>query len=351
MPDEKYFRTNRINLLNQLDMTEELISDYEELLKLDTTDIGPVIGIGNAYYKMDDYDKAAYYYSKGTNYQKSDPTDAAICYHNLGMIAEKEQPFDEAFTLYKKALSLDSNNLDMILWHAAIYEGLKNYEKAYKLYSRAINLDVENPEYYEHRAILSQKSKDYASTKKDFKQALKISPEDTRLISIIGLFYAKQNEFKKSFKLYNDAISKNPEEIFAYNYRARTHLLLSDTSSALYDFKKSKDIDPDNPESYYEMAKIYQAKAIYYRATIFYTKAIHRLGVESEYYVTDDYGAQMSNHKIYLARAECHIKMQESEFACEDYQKALELMKDEPFYMNKEKDQKALEEKIKTLCN
>ena len=99
------------------------------------------------------------------------------------------------------------------------------------------------------------------------------------------------------------------------------------------------------------MAKIYQAKAKYYRATILYTKAIHRLGVESKYYVTDHYGVQMSNHKIYLARAECHMKMQESEFACEDYQKALELMKDESFYMNKVKDQKALEEKIKTLCN
>ena len=92
MPDEKYFRTNRINLLNQLDMTEELISDYEELLKLDTTDIGPVIGIGNAYYMVDDYDKAAYYYSEGTNYQKSDP-QTLLYTITLETIAEKEQLF------------------------------------------------------------------------------------------------------------------------------------------------------------------------------------------------------------------------------------------------------------------
>ena len=74
--------------------------------------------------------------------------------------------------------------------------------------------------------------------------------------------------------------------------------MLSDTLSYVHDLKING-IDPDNPEPYYEMKSCNMpTKMKYYRATILYTKAIHRLGVESRYYVTDDYGAQMSNHKI-----------------------------------------------------
>ena len=59
----------------------------------------------------------------------------------------------------------------------------------------------------------------------------------------------------------------------------------------------------------------------------------------------------MSSWQIYSRRAKLYAKADEKEFACEDYHKALELIKNEAFYIYKAKDQKALEEKIKTLCN
>ena len=120
---------------------------------------------------------------------------------------------------------------------------------------------------------------------------------------------------------------------------------------AITDYNTVIEINPDDPEGYYYLAVFFESQENYFKSANFYSKAINKLGGELSYYIGDEYGDEIAESKVYLKRAELYLKVDEKEMACEDYQKALELMKDEPFYMNKEKDQKDLEEKIKTLCN
>ena len=129
------------------------------------------------------------------------------------------------------------------------------------------------------------------------------------------------------------------------------HATKEEFDKAKADCEKSIEMDENDPEGYYYLAEIYDLQENYFKALKNYNLAILKLGGELDYYISNDYGDRLPKSAIFLKLAELYLKVDEKEIACEDYQKALELMKDEPFYMNKGKDQKALEEKIKTLCN
>ena len=101
----------------------------------------------------------------------------------------------------------------------------------------------------------------------------------------------------------------------------------------------------------YYLAIFYEANENLFKAANLFNKAINKLGGEKRYFVSDENGNEMASWQIYSRRAKLYAKADEKEFACEDYHKALELIKDEDSLIYKDTDQKALEEKIKTLCN
>ena len=330
---------------------KEAIDDLEEALKIKPSYVAAINTIGVIYEEQGKIDLAIETYERGIALEETAPESAAYCYSNRAAIYETQEKFELALADYTKAIALDPENP---LWYsnrAYLYETLDEENKALIDYSKAIELDPENTKRILSRAKLNMNMDNVIQAENDYKKAIKTTPNDANVLCEYALFLGRNREFKRALEQFEKAIKIDKNETSIYFHRAKVHNMYQEFDKAITDYNTVIEINPDDPEGYYYLAVFFESQENYFKSANFYSKAINKLGGELSYYISDEYGDEIAESKVYLKRAELYLKVDEKEMACEDYQKALELMKDEPFYMNKEKDQKDLEEKIKTLCN
>ena len=342
---------NRSGFYYEYGYKKEAIDDLEEALKIDSTYIDAIFLLGVIYQDQGKIELALKTYERGIALEKTDTKGASYCYINRASIYEKQEKFELALADYTKAIELDQKGSNYYKYRAELYRKLDNYNSAIIDISRAIELDPKNTELILIRAKLNIKINDYKLAEKDFKKAIITDPLNAVLISSYALFLAKANDFKKASKQFEKAINIDEKETMIYLHLAKVHAIRQELNKVIADYKLVIDIDKDAPEAYYYLAMMYEKNENLFKASILYTKAINKLRGVKGYFITDENGNQMNESKIYFKRAELYLKADDKEFACDDYKKALELMKEEDYYVFKEKDEKALEEKIKNLCN
>ena len=329
----------------------EALNDFEEAVKINPSYVDAINTIGVIYEEQGNIELAFESYERCIDLEETDPLSVAYCFNNRAVIYETQEKFDFALADYSKAIKLDPENPFWYIDRAIFYESQNEENKAFLDYSKAIDLDPGNTDFWIERAKFFMNIENFNSANKDYLSALKIEKDDPRMIANYALFLTRNNEFKKAHNYFDKAMKIDKDETMIYFNRAKAYKLIGFPDKAIDEYKTVIKIDPDDPEGYYYIADYHEASSNYIKAVVYLSKAIERLGGEKGYYVSDSLGKEQAQSKIYLRRAKLFRKLEESEFACEDYQKALELLKDEPFYMKKEEDQNALEEKIKNLCN
>ena len=103
-------------------------------------------------------------------------------------------------------------------------------------------------------------------------------------------------------------------------------------------------MDPNDPEGYYYLALLYEKQERYYKVIRNYENTIRCLESPEGYYVSNDNGDRIPNHKIYLKVAETFKIIEENEDMCEYYEKALNAAED---LSDKEEIEKLIEESCK----
>lgn len=94
---------------NPMDEIHRQLNTFQEILKKNPNDYEALVGLGNLYYDIGQFEKAISYYEKAVSIKK-DPdiiTDLGTCMREIG------KP-EEAMKLYEEALKIDENH-----WRAA----------------------------------------------------------------------------------------------------------------------------------------------------------------------------------------------------------------------------------------
>ena len=93
------------------------------------------------------------------------------------------------------------------------------------------------------------------------------------------------------------------------------------------DYLKTIQMDDKDPEGYYYLALLYEIQRKDFKALTNYTKAIDKIEADLGYYISDDFGKELSFSSVYMKRGGLYERVQEYELMCEDYKKACELEK------------------------
>jgi tetratricopeptide (TPR) repeat protein len=199
-----------------------LESDPSESLKLykSALDLYPgssqaLIGIGNAYYKLNDLENAKKFYISSINYRKFD-----ISVYNLLNIYLKEKKIKEIkllLDIYKEGFK----NLDYLYIKAYYYYLIGDYESATLISQELIK---KNPklEYHELYLIICKKNNEPLSTIQNIKAQIgKIKLAENKIIypkvSNLFIYDVKENLIQPPLKINNNYILLTEKFIYSMN--------------------------------------------------------------------------------------------------------------------------------------
>ncbi len=119
--------------------------------------------------------------------------------HKEGVHAFLAKRTSEAISLLQKALALDSNHVDSLLWLGNIYRAERNFQEAIRLHQKARGLDERNTE------ILLDLAKDLEGARR-FEESLQVLAETLRHDPVNVTALIRQRELLIRLEKWSDAL-------------------------------------------------------------------------------------------------------------------------------------------------
>lgn len=310
--------------------------------------------IGNAHYRLKEYDK-------GENYQKSalnifliinDSVKVAALYDNLGDTYEKSGRIDSAIILFnharkifekignKASEALSYSSIGLLYWRKGQNsEALKYHFKAYGI-RKALKIDASIAMSANNIGVVYwrlgnyQKALEYYSESLSLREKLKDRKGIIVANNNIGYIYLRLNYFDKANAIFENSLKESKEIDYPFGAAYSNHLL-----SILYlnrkEFYKSIQFSEEAIKDYYE---VYELNSVAY-AMNYLGEAYAGLGnfnkAKEIFYAALD-TARKANDKFSLATtllnfAKINVEQNELKAAKENLNKTLEIAYPENF--------------------
>ena len=201
------------------------------------------------------------------------PNDSSY-YFSRGLVKRAIWKTEEAIVDFNKAIDLDSNFSDYYYARGISKCGLKKYEEAIADLNEAITLDPNDAKNYSGRGMVKKYLKLYDEALKDYNQALLLDQNDINLN-------------KDIIEIITQKIKYYPKDINLYFERANALYKLKNFKTALLDYNKAIELDPNNANIYYQRGLLQKDRWVYgqkYDAIKDFTKAIEIDSNKAEYY-------------------------------------------------------------------
>jgi len=164
-----------------------------------------------------------------------------LFYGQRATIGEFLKELDHIIALSPEAADPYSDRGDM--WMSA-----RSYNRSIRDYNAALMLQPENLAYLSQRGTAQMRSGLFAPARSDFERAMKLNPDNPALgLSLVELAMFEDKP-EDAVKAASDVIKKVPEFAEAYQQRARAYTLQGKLKSAIADYDKSIELEPDNAE-------------------------------------------------------------------------------------------------------
>ena len=246
------------------------LADFDTALALDPMYVLAYAGKGNAYYRYGEFDKATEEYNKALKstdliIQKSGDKGLAGVYASRARNYKQEEEFDKSILDYNMALELDPKLMTALSHQASNYQIIEEYNntKALELYDAQIDLIENDPDYkdyqwgyyaYRGRGVCCYEIGEYDNAIADFRTLIdKYESEFEPLAhQYLGMIFTERGDevmatqnFEKAVELYSEQIESKPGSFEIYNERGLCYLGLEEYDSAISDFEKVIDLEPN----------------------------------------------------------------------------------------------------------
>ena len=312
----------------ELNQNDKALIDYNRAIEIEPKDANIYYHRTTVYENLKEYDKALLDYNKAIEMA---PDNAKYFNYRGALYAEELKQNDKALADYNKSIELDPKEIFYLVNRANLFENkLKLFDKALADYNKAIELEPMTPKYYNLRAIFYRKNtKQFELALQDYNKVIELEPKEASYYSNRAILeFFDLNYKEKAYEDYRKAIELAPEERNNYYYRIKANLFIEDYENAKKDINKTIAIDKNDPESYFDLATIYKKQKKYLQSLIQISKAID-LFSNYNYVLSDDKIIdQIGIEDLYIFRAELFKLLQDKGGECEDYNLALQSIKD-----------------------
>ena len=172
-----------------------------------------------------------------------DPQAAADTRVKLALVYLQKNNMQQAKENIEKALEYQPNDADIYRVFAYYYQRVKEVDKAEALYKKSLSLDSENPDTYNNYGTFLCKQERYQEAEKAFLTALKQSSYSAvaNTYENAGTCSEKAGDADKAIYYYQYALSHNPNKSYLYLTLANLSISKKDYKAArlnLFNFQK-----------------------------------------------------------------------------------------------------------------
>lgn len=281
------FYAHRSMVYSKLKRYDDALDDLDVAVKIDPENSTAYNNRGNIYQELHQYKEAEVefsyalqldpnyakaYYNRGLIYinlklykQAIDDLDNAIrleptyakAYLNRGKTFEELREYDNALFDFSQTIQLDPANAKAYYNRGVIYQNLQEYEKALNDYEQAIKLDPNYIDAYLNHGVVLENLQQYDKALTDYNRVIELDPSDAAAYNNRGYIYQIMHQYDKALSNYEQAIQLDPTFTAPYKNRGHTYFILQDYEKSLVDFSRSIKLDPSDPAAYNNRGIIY----------------------------------------------------------------------------------------------
>ena len=250
------------------------VTDFNEVLELDPDYVLAYAGLGNAYYRYGEWDKAVEWYNKALEREdlilkKVGKKGLEEVYYSMGRNYNQfQRTIPDAFSAYEKVLELNPESLEA-LGHIGMMSVITgDYKGGLETCNKSIHLIEAGKEYpeaslfYSYRAQCYFELGEYDKAVSDFEKAMSLDKSGTargETYRLVGFCYLKMGETEKARETFEKGIAYIVGEItkggpyapfgipslyVSYTERGLCYMGLGEYHKAVSDFEKAREHNP-----------------------------------------------------------------------------------------------------------
>jgi tetratricopeptide (TPR) repeat protein len=234
--------------------------------------------------------------------------NASNLFANL-KLAQKESNWPAMIRLCNQLMESNPNNAELYATRAQAHFQQGNDEKAILDSTSAIDLDSRSFLAYQIRADAHRMKRNYSQSIVDATMSIKIHPNVDAYVARIKS-YMQTGKYKQAIEDSNNIIKMSPDNAFAYGTQAVAYVSLKNYPEAIKNAETAIELDPKVGGFYFASAKANFAAGNYKKAI---EDASRSIELDPEYV------------PAYRTRANAYLKLNDTETAARDFEKAKKL--------------------------
>jgi tetratricopeptide (TPR) repeat protein len=216
---------------------EYALKDFKEALQKDKDFLEAMIGVGNAYFALGEYDKAHNIYKDA---QQKGSTDKRLIF-NLAISNSKKKAYAAAIVQFTQLLSTQEN-AEALAQRAFCHYKIGQIDDALLDATKANQLDIRNAFAYNTLGLIHLQEGDADLAEMTYSEGLSWEPNQPELLAGRGFARYKQQQYATALTDLNAAIALAPKLGAAYYTRACIKLMLEEKLDACKDYNKALSI-------------------------------------------------------------------------------------------------------------
>jgi len=195
---------------------------------------------------------------------------------------------EKAIECFTRAIEIDSTNAESYSHRGMSYANskVKKWDLALADFNKAIELDPQNGEYYFNRSAGHYRLQDFDNMWKDIKKAeslgfkipshsfQQIKKESLQYYNKRGYDAAQNGNLDSAIFDYNKAIEIDPNIPLIYANRANAYSNKRLFDEAVADYKKALEINPKDDKVYHDLGMVYVNKGDFDQAISYFNKSL-----------------------------------------------------------------------------
>ena len=153
---------------------EEAISAYNESIEIDPDDIWSWYNRGEAYTKLQQYDRAILDFKKVI---QLDSDRSFVAWNNLGKVYYQQKKYQQAIEAYNEALAIKPEYLPALIGLGNTLKAVRLYDQAATTYNQALEIDPNYHEAWYGKGSVAEYLGQYRTARGYYQKALELKPE------------------------------------------------------------------------------------------------------------------------------------------------------------------------------
>lgn len=182
--------------------------------------------------------------------------DVSKGYYNLGLAYYTIDSLDKAERIYRKALKLDSSNVDLYINMAALYIKKRRFDLAEQYALMGLRYDPDNNLVNYNLGKSYYLRNQYQKAQRPFEIAVSRTPNPKWFITL-GFTYYKNNNMERAIAAYKESIRLDPKDPVPWSLLGRVYYELKDFKEAERVSMRAIEINPLYKDAYINLLNIY----------------------------------------------------------------------------------------------